>query len=82
MREWSADLLAGDPLRRGWARCHRLAALSDVDPDAIWAWGFVERVSTGLLCLKHGMDEGRPMLAVADAWARETDDLGPASSDG
>ena len=69
LREWD-EVLAGDPLGVGQRRCQRLAALSDLDPDAIWQWGFVERVSTGLACLAIGMaDEGRKMLHVADVWA-------------
>ena len=36
----------------------------------IWEWGFVERVSTGLLLLKVGAREwGREFLAVAEEWA-------------
>lgn len=70
MREWSKELLAGDPVAGGRARCARLAELTGCDPAAIWAWGFVERVSTGLGALAIDMvEEGRDMLAVAEAWA-------------
>ena len=69
MREWSDELLAGDPLRLGMARCHHLAALTGVAPEPIWQWGFIERVSTGLLCLKLGLAGGDAMLAVAERWA-------------
>jgi streptomycin 6-kinase len=69
MREWADELLACDPVALGVARCRRLAALTGVDPVAIWQWGFIERVSTGLLCEKVGFDGGREMLTVADAWA-------------
>jgi streptomycin 6-kinase len=68
MREWSAELLAGDPRVLGMQRCRRLAALTGVDPEAIWQWGFIERLSTGLLCLKVGLEGGSAMLAVAEAW--------------
>jgi streptomycin 6-kinase len=41
-----------------------------VDTRGIWEWGFVERVSTGLLALQVDADpSGRGMLAVAQAWA-------------
>ena len=44
-----------------------------VDPDglfAIWQWGFIERVSTGLLMLQIGMTQsGVRTLAVAELWA-------------
>ena len=36
----------------------------------IWEWGFVERVSTGLLAIHVGADKmGREMLDAAEAWA-------------
>jgi streptomycin 6-kinase len=62
-------LLTGDPLTLGRLRRARLAALTGADAEAIWQWGFIERVSTGLLCLRVGLDGGADMLAVADAWA-------------
>ena len=38
--------------------------------EAIWAWGAVERVSTGLLCTRIGLQPvGRDMLAAAEAVA-------------
>jgi streptomycin 6-kinase len=70
MREWTDELLAGDPLRLGVARCQRLAALTGVAEEPIWQWGFIERVSTALLCLHVGLEGGREMLAVAERWAR------------
>lgn len=64
MREDPVDLLAGDPHERArW-----LANRTGLDADAIWEWGVVERVSTGLLCSKIGLQPvGREMLDVADA---------------
>ena len=63
MREDPLDLLHGDPRDRAeW-----LARRSGLDAAAIWEWGVVERVSTGLLCTKIGLQPvGRQMLAVAD----------------
>jgi streptomycin 6-kinase len=70
MREWSAELLAGDPLVLGWRRCHQLARQTGVPPEPIWQWGFIERTSNGLLLLKLGLDHlAHEFLAVADAWA-------------
>ncbi|QRK10100.1 phosphotransferase [Archangium violaceum] len=69
MREWTSELLAGDPLALGTRRCRRLAELTGVDAEAIWQWGFIERTSTGLLCARFGWEEAREMLAVAEAWA-------------
>jgi streptomycin 6-kinase len=70
MREWTAELLAGDPLALGVGRCRRLAELTGVDPEPIWQWGFIERTSTGLLCMQLGLEGGPDMLAVAEEWAR------------
>jgi streptomycin 6-kinase len=63
MREDPLDLRHGDPQDRArW-----LAARCNCDADAIWEWGVVERVSTGLLCERVDLQPvGRHMLAVAD----------------
>jgi len=70
MREWTPELLAGDPVALGVARCRMLAGLAGVEAGPIWQWGFIERTSTALLCLKVGLAGGREMLAVAEQWAR------------
>jgi streptomycin 6-kinase len=63
MREDPLDLLNGDPRERA----RRLATWSGRDAKAIWEWGVVERVSTGLLCTEiHLQPVGRQMLDVAD----------------
>jgi streptomycin 6-kinase len=70
MREWSAELLAGDPLELGRRRCHHLARLAGVEPEPIWQWGFIERIANGLLLKQKGLDGlAHESLAVADAWA-------------
>jgi streptomycin 6-kinase len=63
MREDPLELLNGDAHERArW-----LAARCRLDATAIWEWGVVERVSTGLLCTKIDLQPvGRQMLAVAD----------------
>ena len=71
MRGWSRELLSGDALRLGRERCAYLSQLTGEDPEAIWQWGFIERVSTGLLLLRTGRErEGRDYLRVAEAWAQ------------
>lgn len=71
MRGFSEELLRGDAVQLGLARCEQLAALTGVDQTAIWQWGFMERVSTGLLLWKIGRrDLGVDMLHVADLWGR------------
>jgi streptomycin 6-kinase len=63
MREDPLELLTGDPRERArW-----LAKRSGLDATAIWEWGVVERVSTGMLGLQVGLHaEGRQMLAAAE----------------
>ena len=71
MREWSEVLLSGDALQAGLARCALISRLTGVDPEAIWQWGFLERMSTGLYLLQLGWEQlGRDMLTVADTWAQ------------
>jgi len=67
MREWNSELLLGSPVSEAKQRCQLLAELSAVDHHAIWQWGFIERVSTGLVLLQIGMrEEGSEYLTVAD----------------
>ena len=63
MREDPLDLLDGDPHERArW-----LTARTGLDATTIWEWGVVERVSTGLLGTKVGLQPvGLLMLAAAD----------------
>lgn len=70
MRGWSDDLLEGDALSRGMARCDHLAELTGLRREAIWEWGFIERVASGLYCEQLGLkDWSASFLAVAEAWA-------------
>lgn len=63
MREDPVELLGGDP----WERARRLAARTGCDTTAIWEWGVVERVSTGLLATEIELQPvGREMLRTAD----------------
>lgn len=73
MRGFNADLLVGDVVHRALHRCEQLADWTSIDTSAIWQWGFMERVSTGLLLLDIGLtDEGKEMLSIADLLADET----------
>ncbi len=63
MREDPEDLLAGD----AHERARRLAHRTGLDATAIWEWGVIERVSTGLLCTSIDLQPvGQHMLEVAD----------------
>lgn len=69
MRSWTDELLEGDPVRLGLDRCAQLADLTGEAPGAIWQWGFLERVSSGLFLTVLGrLEEGRRMLQAAEAW--------------
>ncbi|OKH44772.1 hypothetical protein NIES2101_27785 [Calothrix sp. HK-06] len=71
MREWSDELLAGNPLSVGQERCALLSSFTGINEKAIWQWGFIECVSTGLLLLQVGMtDLGNELLVVTDCWAK------------
>lgn len=63
-------LMREDPVELrddGRARARELAARTGRDAEAVWEWGVVERVSTGLLCTRIDLQPvGREMLAVAD----------------
>jgi streptomycin 6-kinase len=58
-----------------YERCRRLASATGLDPTAIWEWGVIERVSTGLLCLQVGLEPvGTEMLADAERVAGRAHD--------
>jgi streptomycin 6-kinase len=70
MREYNDELLAGDALQLGQARCRLLSRLTNTDAAAIWEWGFIERVSTALLLVREGHSKlAEDFLTVAEAWA-------------
>jgi streptomycin 6-kinase len=67
MREDPVELMDGDP----WDRARWLAAQTGTDVTAIWEWGVVERVSTGLLLTSIDVQPvGRQMLDAADRISR------------
>jgi streptomycin 6-kinase len=68
MREDAEELMRGEP----YARARWLADRTGLDATAIWEWGVVERVSTGLLCTMIGLQPvGRDMLSAADRIAAQ-----------
>jgi len=70
MREFTDELLAGDALRIGQKRARFLAHHTRLDEQRIWEWGYIERVSTGLIGLQEGHTEwARGHLAVAEMWS-------------
>jgi hypothetical protein len=66
MRGDPVELLGGDPV----GRARWLAARTGLDLVAIWEWGVVERLSTGLLLTRIRLQPlGRITLAAAEAVA-------------
>jgi streptomycin 6-kinase len=66
MREYNHPFLVGDTARLVRMRAELLASWCDVDPEPVWQWGFIERVSTGLANVREFEgDEGMVFLEVA-----------------
>lgn len=70
LREWTAELLKGDTASMAREYCGLLARCSGVDGSAIWEWGFLERVASGLYVLELGAEWGRDYLEVAERLQR------------
>lgn len=69
MREWTEEY-EQEPFKKGIERCEYLHTLTGVPFQAIWEWGYLQSVSTGLLALQIGQEEmGRKMLRTAEHWA-------------
>ena len=65
--DWNEELLAAaGPLALAHDYCQLLARESGLDEAAIWEWGFLERVSSGLYIWAYGAREyGQPFLTTA-----------------
>jgi streptomycin 6-kinase len=75
LRDWTVELLAaeaadaGAAVTLGLAWCAQLGGRTGVDPQVIWEWAFLERVSTGLFLLRLGDTAlGARFLEVAALW--------------
>ena len=70
MREWSGDrLIGGEPVRATQRRCARIVEITGCDPQAVWEWGYIERVSTALVGLTepHKVGPMRDWFVVSEA---------------
>lgn len=67
MREWREEYCQ-DPVKKGRERCEYLHRLTGVDAQAIFEWGFLQCVSTGLLFWNVNQAIGKELLDVAEAW--------------
>jgi len=71
LRDWAPQLLAGDASTLARRYCRLLATETGVDETAIWEWGFLERVSSGLYTMQFaGPDLYRPFLETAERLCR------------
>ena len=67
LRGWCTELLvAEDAAATASGYCQRIAAATGVDAEAIWEWGFIQRVSTGLWLLSLGIGWGTMYLDSAE----------------
>jgi streptomycin 6-kinase len=67
VRDWCPQLISGDAaaLVRHYAAV--VAEASGAEETAVWEWGYLERVSTGLFGLSFGAEElARPSLRTAE----------------
>jgi len=71
LRDWCAELLSSnDPVAEARHYCRLLADSTGMDEEAVWEWGFLERVSTGLYAYSFGAVElSEPFFASAQALA-------------
>jgi streptomycin 6-kinase len=69
LRDWCAELLASeDPRALARLFAARLAGGTGLDEQAIWEWGYLERVSTGLYAFAMGAHAlSRPFFDTAEA---------------
>jgi streptomycin 6-kinase len=71
LRDWREQLLAsggaGPAAALARRYCELLSSETGIEGTAIWEWGYLERVSSGLYCLGLGIEEmGRPFLQTAE----------------
>ncbi len=72
LRGWRpAHLPDPDLERHAREAAAQLAALTGTHAQAIWEWGLAERVSSGLVLMRLGHEEGALYLSTADQLASE-----------
>jgi hypothetical protein len=54
LRGWNEDLLAAHAAAVAFQRCEAVSRRTGVDPESIWQWAYIERVSSGLFLLRLG----------------------------
>ena len=67
LRDWNEELVTEDAATVAFGRHQMVSRLTGIDPEPIWQWSFVERVSSGLFLLSLGHDrQARTFLEAAD----------------
>jgi streptomycin 6-kinase len=67
LRDWCPEILADRSMSRARDYCHLLATETGRDETAIWEWGYLERVSSGLYLLSLGAGElAQPFFDTAE----------------
>lgn len=67
LRDWDDEIAAAsDPHAFAQRLCTLLADAATADRQAVWEWGFLERVATGLWVLEFGQAWGLEKLANAE----------------
>lgn len=67
MREWREEY-RDNPIRKGKERCQYLSKLTGVEARAIFEWGFIQCVSTGMASWNIDRSIGKELLDIAEAW--------------
>lgn len=67
MREWREEY-HNNPVQKGKERCKYLSELTGVEEKAIFEWGFLQCVSTGMVFWDINRNIGRELLNIAESW--------------
>ena len=67
MREWREEY-RNNPIQKGKERCIYLSKLTGVDARAIFEWGFLQCVSTGMVFWNINPNIGKELLDIAENW--------------
>lgn len=67
MREWREEY-HNNPVQKGKERCKYLSELTGVEEKAIFEWGFLQCVSTGMVVWNIDRNVGRELLNIAESW--------------
>ena len=67
MREWREEYHE-NPVRKGRERCRYLSELTGVEERAIFEWGFLQCVSTGMVFWHIDRAIGKEWLNIAESW--------------